>query len=932
MMVKVIQSDLSGGEVSPAIGARVDISRYRESLSKCENYFVRAQGGVLNRAGLQFVAEVKDSSKTVNLHEFEFNTTQTYVLEIGDQYIRFHTGGGLVLESTGSKTITAATSADPVVITSTAHGLSNGDEVFITGVVGMTELNNRQFKVNNVAANTFELQDMGGTNIDGSAYTSYVSGGSANIPYEISTPYLEANLNELSFVQSADVMTICHPSYAPRDLTRTANDAWTLTEITFQPEQVFPTGVSVTVNSTGSETDRYVVTAINRETSEESLRGLHTTTETISNITQADPAVATITGHPYVDGDEIYIQGVVGMTEINNKVYLVSNSATNTFELQDTTSADIDSTGYTAYSSGGSSNRQFFEVTNSNTTRDNTISWTSAVNAESYAVYREDNGLYGFIGNSETNSFTDDNIAPDVSDTPPKFRNPFVGTGNFPSVSGFFKQRKVFANTDNRTQTLFLSQTGNFKNFSVSSPPRDGDSITATIASTKANEIRGLVPIKDLIVMTSGAEWSVTGPDGIIRPADIQVVPQTYYGSDKVSVPPLVAGETVLYLQPGQIVRDLGYQFANDAYSGNDISILARHLLDFNEITDWTFAIAPYSIVWAVRDDGVMLGLTYLREQEKFAWHRHTTKGKIKSVAAVREGTDDRLYVLAERTIGSRTVKYVERMDDRKFTDIQDAIFVDASVTFDNPIAISGYTLANPVVVTTSSSHGFSNGDTVDIEGINVVDATETTGFKIDTTDINGTGYTVANVTATTFELQNNGSDVDGTGFATYRSGGNVRKAITEVPNLWHLEGESVAGLANGYVVSGTVTNGTLTLADPSSRIHIGLGYTSEIETLRLDTGQGSESIQGKNKKIGRMSVTLDKTIGMKAGVVRSRLREVNFSSPALWGQPPEMFTGVKDFTLPPDWNKDGTYVLRQDNPLPSTILALIPDAVVGGN
>jgi hypothetical protein len=933
-MVKLIQSDLSGGEVSPTIAARSDIDAYSKSLAKCENFFVRAQGGVLNRPGLSFVAEVKNSASTTRLIEFEFNTTQTYVLETGDQYMRFITGGGVVLDTSYTKTITGATQADPVVITTSgSHNLSNGDEVFISGVVGMAELNGRQYRVTSLTATTFSLQLMDGTtDVDGTGYTAYSSAGSVDIPYEIAAPYLAADLSELSFVQSADVLTITHPLYSPRELSRLANDSWSLDLITFQPEQAFPTGLSVTVNTTGSETDRYVVTAINRDSAEESLRATQTGTA-ISTITQADPGVVT-TGsvHGLATGDEVHIDGVVGMTEANDQRYIVTVLSTTTFELQDTAKSNVDTTGFTAYSSGGTVYRAFFEVPNSATARNNTISWTAATGAETYNVYRRDNGIFGFIGRTELASFEDDNFEPDVSDTPPKTRNPFVGTGNFPSVCGFYQQRRIFANTDDRTQTLFFTQTGNFRNLAVSSPARDDDAITATIAALKANEIRALVPLQDLVVLTSGAEWVITGVDDKITPSGIEIEPQTYYGSYSISVPPLVAGRTVLYMQPGQIVRDLGYEFASDAYSGDDISILARHLLDNNLIMDWTFAIAPYGIVWSVRDDGLLLGLTYLREQEKFAWHRHTTKGKFKSVASIREGSDDRLYTIVERTVNNRTVQFIERMDDRKFTDIQDAVFVDASKTYDNPITVSGFTNANPIVVTTATAHGFSNGDTVDIADIFVVDETETQGFRLDTAQINGTGYTVANVTSTTFELNNEGAGVDGTGFSTYHSGGTVREATSTIPGLWHLEGETVTGVANGTVVSGTVSAGTFTLDAPASRVHLGFGYKAEIETLRLDAGAGSETIQSKSKKLSRLSLILEDTRGLQIGTRRSALRTQKFPIPALWGQPPAMFSGVYDATLPPDWNKEGTFIVVQPDPLPCSVLALIPDATVGGN
>lgn len=933
-MVKLVQSSFAGGEVSDAIGARDDLSKYASSLSRAENFFVRISGALSNRAGLEFVCEVKNSTLDTRLVPFEFNTDETYVLELGNEYLRVIVDGGLVVDTGSQFSISGATKADPCVVTATGHTFSNGDEIFVSGVLGMTELNGRQFIVANAATHTFEIQDKSTTDVDSTGYTSYSSAGTASLIYEVTTPYQTADLRDIDYVQSADVMTLCHPDYAPRELTRTGNDSWTLTTVVFQPEQVFPTGLQVTVNTAGSETDRYLVTAVNRDSGEESLAALNNTGQTITGATKADPCVITISSHPYTEGDDIYIQSVVGMTELNGLQYRVGTTTTNTLELQNIASTDIDSTGFTAYSSGGTSNLLFAEVTNNATTRDATVSWTAAAEAESYNVYRRDNGLYGFIGRTELTSFTDENIDPDTTDTPPKAKNPFLGTNNYPSTAGFFQQRRLFGNSTNYRQRIWMTQTGNFDNFSTSSPARDDDPITATIAALRVNEIRHFVPLTDLLILTSGGEWNVSGVDDVITPSGIQVTPQSYYGAEKLK--PLVAGDISIFMQPGSTVRDLGYKFESDAYAGNDISILARHLFDDFTVVAWDFAPAPYSMVWAVRDDGVALAQTYLREQEIFGWSTHKTLGDFKDVASVRESVDDAVYFIVSRTVGARAVSYIERLHERDFDeDVQDAFFVDSGVTLDSPITLSGFTNADPVVVTSSAAHGLSNGDPVDISNLWVTDTSAPQGYSLDT-NINGTGYTVANVTGTTFELQNAGVDVDGTAFGVYYKGGKVRLATTTIGNLWHLEGRTdVGGLANGYVFRDkTVADGKITLDSAASRVHAGLLYTSDMETLRISTGQAStnQTVQGKDKKISRLTLRLDRSLGFWTGVSRDRMREAKFGLPALYGQPMNLVTGDKDVTLPPDWNKSGRYVVQQRDPLPLTILALMPDVIVGGN
>ncbi|MCH9834267.1 hypothetical protein K0U83_01320 [bacterium] len=844
-MVKVIQPNLAGGEVSDAIAARVDIDKYKTSLYKCENFFPQVHGGLTNRPGLQFLAEAKGTG-TTRLIPFEFNTTQTYVLEFGDQYIRVFKDAGQVLDTSVSLTITGATAADPVVITtSTSHGLSDGESVYITGVAGMTQLNGRTFNITSLTATTFSIQNSAGADVDGSAYTAYTSGGTADKVFELATPYAAADIFDLEYVQSADVMTITHPNYAPRDLTRTDHDAWTLSTITFAPSQAAPTGVSVTATG-GSTTFTYAVTAVNEETLEESL-----------------PA----TGSSSTSKDAAW---------------------------------------------------------------DNTVTWTAAAGAGTYNIYREENGIYGFVGRAEGTSFNDDNIDPDGSDTPPKARNPFNAAGDYPSTVGYHQQRRIFANTDNDTQKFFMSQTGNISNMSFSSPQKDDDAITVTIASRQVNEIRHFVSLSDLVILTSGGEWLVQGIDGVITPSGIQVKPQSYYGSTNLT--PIVAGDIVIYMQPGQTVRDLGYKYESDSYSGNDLSVLARHLFDYNSVSDWSFAQAPHNLIWCVRDDGICLSLTYSREQNVFGWSRHTTQGDFKSVAAIREGDDDFSYFLVQRTVNGSTMQYVERMQTRDFTDIQDSFFVDSGLTLDNPVDISGFTNANPVVITTATAHGLTNGDTVDISGIKVSDSSTTRGWAYDT-DLEGSGYTVANVTSTTFELQNNGSNVDGTSFSVYHSGGKVREAVTSISGLWHLEGQSVVALGNGYVERNlTVSNGGITLQNKASRVHIGLPYTSEMQTLRIDNGNVLDTIQGRNKKISRLSIRFEQSLGGWYGPDLDHMREIKYGLPAQYGQTPSWITGDKDLTMSPSWNKDGQIVVQQRDPLPMTLLALIPEVIPGGN
>jgi len=224
-------SSFVAGEISPRLEGRTNLEKYRNGLSDLTNMVVMPHGGVTRRPGTEYLGEVKDSSVKTRLIPFQFKTSDTYILEFGDQVMRVYRDDLSVLESS-SKSITGATQANPVVITSSSHGLSNGDEVYIDGLGGMTEVNNRNYLVANVTTNTFRLQNLFGENIDGTGFTAYTSGGSATKIYEQSTPYAAADIFDLRFAQSADVMYIVHPSYPIRQLTRTGHNSWAFNTFT----------------------------------------------------------------------------------------------------------------------------------------------------------------------------------------------------------------------------------------------------------------------------------------------------------------------------------------------------------------------------------------------------------------------------------------------------------------------------------------------------------------------------------------------------------------------------------------------------------------------------------------------------------------------------------------------------------------------------
>ncbi|KKM71135.1 hypothetical protein LCGC14_1433750, partial [marine sediment metagenome] len=391
----LIHTAFKRGELDPALHGRVTTSAYQEGLATARNTVIHPSGGISNRAGTYVAGPVKDHTAAPRLFRFQFGTSDQYVLEFGNLYMRVIRNNAHVLNS--ATNITAATAANPVVVTATAHGLSDGEEVFITGVVGMTQLNSRRFVVANKTNDTIELTDqITGDNVNGIDYTAYASAGTVASVFELTTTYITADLATLKMVQSADIITITHPTYAPRDLTRTDHNVWTLTVNTYAPTQADPTGVAVNNQGAGASTvHRYRVTAIRDDgsTFEESLPGISTTSKTVASATLANPIRCTASSHGYVTGDEVELSAFDEMTALNGRRFFITRIDANTFDLdgEDGTDTDIYPT---AETTGGIANATFFEITDSNTVDAtilsifNRVTWTASTNATKYAIYR----------------------------------------------------------------------------------------------------------------------------------------------------------------------------------------------------------------------------------------------------------------------------------------------------------------------------------------------------------------------------------------------------------------------------------------------------------------------------------------------------------------------------------------------------------------
>ena len=427
---------------------------------------------------------------------------------------------------------------------------------------------------------------------------------SGAVPYEIANPYAEADLFDIHYVQSADVLTIVHPNYAPRELRRLSALNWVLSTISFAAPIAAPT---------------------------------------------APTATATIVGAPATTMSYSYVVTTIATDEVSESAQSSVATCTN----------NLFTTG--CY---------------------NTIAWTAVSGAARYNVYKQQGGLYGYIGQTTGTSLKDDNIAPDLGKTPPIYDAVFAATGDYPGSVSYFEQRRCFAGTTNKPQNIWMTKSGTESVMSFSLPIRDDDRIAFRVAAREANTIRHIVPLTQLLLLTSAAEWRVSPVNSdAITPTTITVRPQSYVGANNVQ--PVVINNTLLYTAArGGHIRECAYNWQANGFISGDLSLRAPHLFDSYDIADMGYAKAPLPVVWFVSSSGKLIGLTYVPEQQIGAWHQHDTDGVFESCAVVAEGSEDILYCVIKRNVNGVDVRHIERMASRQFVDPADAFFVDAGVTY----------------------------------------------------------------------------------------------------------------------------------------------------------------------------------------------------------------------------------------------------------
>ena len=823
---RTFKQAFSGGEISPEMFGRIADQKFQQGAALVRNFIIKPQGPAQNRSGFAYVNEVKDSSKKTRLLSFTFSTVQTMIIEFGENYFRFHTQGQTLLYSNG----TAWSNATAYTVGDIA--LQGGVNYYCT------------------VAHTNQAPPN----------ASYWYALPTNYIYEVPHSYLEAELFDVHYVQSADVMTIVHPNHPPAELRRLGATKWELKTINFGSPLPPPTGVTVatyipsstSTNSDTYEDHNYVITAIGSnlvEESNQSAIGL-----------KADGSTPT---------NNIFVTGAK-----------------------------------------------------------NTITWNAVTGATRYRVYKEQGGIFGFIGETDTTTLVDNNILTDFSITPPIHENDFVGTGNYPGAVSYFEQRRVFAGTNNAPQDIWMTKSGTESNMSFGLPIRDDDRIEFRVAAREANTIRHIVPLTNLLMLTGSAEWRVTSVNSdAITPSSISVKPQSYVGANNAQ--PVIVNNSLVYgAARGGHVRELGYNWQANGFITGDLSLRAPHLFDNLTILDMALAKAPIPVVWMVSSNGKLLGLTYVPEQQLGAWHQHDTDGTFESVACVSEADDDVTYCVIKRTINGATKRYIERMGTRLFKTQRDNFFVDAGATYDGTNTDTNKT------VTISGGTTYVKGQSVTITTkYNLFNAPPSTDDKDDAIVLvdGDTFYrlTILSTTSQTVATAKLDKDLPvtlrNTPITTFEVARNVISGIN------FLEGKKISILADGAVhPQKIVTSGSITLDRAASVVHLGLPYESDLETLPIAL-QIEAFGQGRVKNLNHVWLRVLESSGIFAGPSVDKLIEAKQRTTEPYGTPPNLKTEDIKIMVTPTWQDNGQIFVRQTDPLPLTIVGLTLEVAVGG-
>ena len=679
--------------------------------------------------------------------------------------------------------------------------------------------------------------------------------------------------------------------------------------------------------------------------------------KTLTAITKANPGVLTTsTSHGFSNGDEIFLSMVSSgttipldsntMNELHGRNYLVANVTSTTFTLTDLHGVAIDTTNFSTFSAGESQTvDKIFEVATPYSSSE-LADVNFAQSADTMYLVHPSHAIRT-LTRSANNNWT---FATPSLTSPPSSLN--ASSDNYPSVVTFFEQRLVFAATNNNPQTLFFSKNGDYTNFTVGT--NADDALSYTIASNTVNEIRWMSATRVLTIGTSGGEYVLTtDSNGPITPTSTLIRKYSNYGSAKVA--PVQVADVTLFLQRNQRkVREFRYvgDVDESGYSAPDMTILSEHITD-GGITEFAYQQEPDSIVWCLRSDGTLLGMTYRREEQVVAWHKHVIGGyfgsptiTVANYASITAGStvtltkdDGTSVVFTTDAVGSGAASSAlhfrpNTSNNATATLLATAInnHSDFAASATGAVVTARDSSGGALTITSSQSNFFavtSQAQSV-VESIATLpsESGEDELYLIVKRTIKGlTKRYVERLQSIDFgNSTEKGFFVD-SGLAYPADWPTAGTSTTAMTGLYHLEEEVLEIMANGAAhANRTVSSGNVTLSFNATTAVMGFPYNSVMQTLRLESGSADGTSQGKPKRLHGITIRLFRSVGLDVGASSNSLETLNFrdSSMATDTAVP-LFTGDKEVEFTGGFFEDDRVFIRQTQALPLTVLAVYP-------
>jgi len=705
------------------------------------------------------------------------------------------------------------------------------------------QLDNVETSFTAPSSDTFSLTDQDGNAIDTTLFNAYVGSGTVARVYEIEQPYTEADLPQIKFAQKADIMYIDHPNYAPRKVTRLDHDSWTLLPYT----------------RTDDPFDQAEIT----------------------NISNAgNGRVTTNPAHIFETGDVVKLEDVSGMTEVNQVSYTVTKIDVNNFDL------NVDTTGYTAYDSGG----------------------VAMIVGDAPAAV----GFYGgrvFHGGAINNpDILDGSMSPDPTTGEPRYEV-----------------------------------------FTLGSDPDDGVSYALTSVSTSSvDRIRFFMGTRQfLAVGTYAGMLKVNGGSDAtpIGGEQIQSFPVDNYGV--ADIMPVNFGTDIVYVQRGgEVVYSFAYSLLNDGFKSEDESIQSDELQQ-GGIKQLVYQQGNPNQVWMCMEDGRLLSFVYSDGEDVSSWNEHILggEGKVFTVAAQPQADNKDLVVVGvEREVDGVTRRYIEyfsknpRIPER--TDFYTAPTSDAKNTDDTKYRNLMYYAQKRQVHLDSClsldtteeniaiSPGATTGDDVTFGASASIFSADDLNRRIVVKHIDGTEQGIAEIIEYTNETLVQCRILQDFASTATIDGGKWYFTQDTVSGLSHLEGETVSVVADGGVHPDcVVTDGAIELDWQATYVMIGLPYYGRVQTMPLELLLSTGITPGKYKSINKVNLLFRNTLGASYGTDPYDMQKIAFRDGVQYtDRPPLLYNGMKEQPGFTSYDEQKTMWVVQTLPYPCTLTSMVCD------